>query len=563
MTPMTHRRDPSKVRRTSVLTASLLLAVSGAVSASCSQQPPEPEASALPAPPTPIVQVQPVETSMRRLLQRQYINSIRTMFGTQVAAVAAPPDDASVDGFDAIGARQLTVSDSAVSAYEVSARNVAEAAMKNTARIKDLLSCAPEGPGDAACHKSFVERLGRIAFRRPLTEAEVQRYVAIAQTAAEDLSDFNAGVQHVISALLQSPHFLYMVEVGEPLDPGRHSLTDHELLTRMSFFLLDTTPDEVLLDLVAAEGLRSEEQIRFVAAAMLERLDARSALSNFFAEVYRLRDLGSIPKDQSVFPVYTPTLASAMKQETLKLIEDVVWERDVDFREMFSANYTFANAELAAFYGISGPPGDSFERVNLPPEQGRDGALGHAGLLARFAHATMSSPTLRGKFVREKLLCQPIPPPPPDVITSLPEPMPGDEPKTMKEKLIEHQQNPQCAYCHVLMDNIGLAFEKFDAVGAFRTVENGLAIDTLTSTEDFGAFSSPGELGKKLRDDPNVAMCLVKNLYRSALGHVETKGEVDAVNSIAFAFAESGFRVRELLIDMVSSPAFRIVGVPQ
>jgi len=560
---MTHRRDPSKVRRTTVLTASLLLAVSGSVSASCAKQEPDPSPATLPAPPLPVVQVQPVETSMRRLLKRQYVSSIRTMFGTQVAAAASPPDDAAVDGFDAIGARQLSLSDSAVSAYEASARTVAEAAMKNPARIQDLLGCAPTSPTDAECHRSFVARLGRIAFRRPLTEAEIQRYVVIAQTAAEELNDFNAGIQHVISAFLQSPHFIYMVEAGEPLDPGRLALTDYELLTRMSFFLLDTTPDEVLLDLVEAEGLNSDEQIRFVASAMLERLDARSALASFFSELYRLRDLGEIPKDSSVFPAYKTTLAHAMQQETLRLIEDVVWDQNVDFREIFTADYTFANAELAAFYGVSGPPGEGFEKVSVPADQGRAGALGHAGLLARFAHATVTSPTLRGKFVREKLLCEPIPPPPPDVITALPEEVPGSEPKTMKEKLIQHQQDPQCAYCHKLMDNIGLAFEQFDAVGAFRTVDNGLAIDTSTSTEDLGAFSSPEELGTRLRENPKVAMCLVKNLYRNALGHVETKGEIDAVNQIAFAFADSGFRVQDLLIEMVASPAFRIVGVPQ
>ena len=561
---MTHRRDPSKARRATVLTASLLLAVSGSVSASCADtKRVDAEPAALPAPPLPVVQVQPVETSMRRLLKRQYVSSIRTLFGTQVAAVASPPDDAAVDGFDAIGARQLSLSDSAVSAYETSARGVAEAAMKNTARIQDLLGCAPTSPTDAACHESFVSRFGRLAFRRPLNAAELQRYVVISQTAAHDLNDFYAGLQHVISAFLQSPNFLYMVEAGEPLDPGRLALTDDELLTRMSFFLLDTTPDEVLLDLVEAEGLNSDEQIRFVASAMLERHDARTALASFFSELYRLRDLDHIPKDPKVFPAFSPALAEAMRQETLRLIEDVVWDRNVDFREMFTADYTFANAELAAFYGINGPPGEGFERVNLPAGQGRAGALGHAGVLARFAHATVTSPTLRGKFVREKLLCEPIPPPPPDVITALPEEVPGSEPKTMKEKLIQHQQDPQCAYCHKLMDNIGLAFERFDAVGAFRTVDNGLAIDTTTQTEDLGAFSSPEELGKVLRGNPKVAMCLVKNLYRNALGHVETKGEIDAVNKIAFKFADAGFRVQDLLIEMVASPAFRIVGVPQ
>jgi hypothetical protein len=546
------------------MTGALFAAIAGSVSVSCVETPDKVAAQhALPAPPLPVVPLDPTAASMRRLLKRQYVNSIRSFFGTAAAAVAAPPDDATVDGFEAIGARQLSLSDSAVSAYESSARSVAEVAMKNTARMKDLLGCEPKGPTDAACHTSLVTKLGRLVFRRPLTEAEVTRYVGVAQSAAQELDSFDAGTQYVISALLQSPHFLYMVEVGEPLDEGRSSLTDYELLSRMSYFLLDSTPDEVLLDLVKQEGLNSDDQIRFVASAMLERLDARSALSSFYAELYRLRDLDGMVKDADLYPAFTPSLAASMRQETLKLIDDVIWERDADFREIFSANYTFVNAELAAFYGVKGPAGGAFEKVVMPPEQARDGALGHASLLARFSHVGMTSPTLRGKFVREKILCGTIPPPPPDVSTSLPEPDPNAPPKTMKQKLIEHQQNPSCAYCHVLMDNIGLAFEKFDPTGAYRTMDMGLPIDTLTSTKDLGAFSSPKELGAILKDDPNVAMCLVKNLYRSALGHIETKGELEAVNNIAFSFADSGFRVRELLVDMVASPAFRIVGVPQ
>jgi hypothetical protein len=142
-------------------------------------------------------------------------------------------------------------------------------------------------------------------------------------------------------------------------------------------------------------------------------------------------------------------------------------------------------------------------------------------------------------------------------------PDPSNDPKTMKQKLLQHQKDPSCAYCHKLMDTIGFAFENFDAVGAYRTLDEGLPIDPTSSAEDLGAFSSPKELGVIFRDDPRVAMCLVKNLYRSALGHLETSGEMDAVNTIAFSFADKGFRVRELLIDMVASPAFRIVGVPQ
>lgn len=559
---MKHDRRKPKARMPAALLCAALAAATAPAACARSSEERAPEDSLLPAAPAPVIPVDPQPLAMRRLLARQYKNAVRTMFGGEVAKAAAPPPDASVDGYDSIGAKRLSVSDSAVSAYESSARDVAAAAMKNMTRIQELLKCAPSGPGDADCHRKFIERLGRMAFRRPLTVVETDRYVALAQGAAVPLNDFYAGIERVISAMLQSPHFLYMVETGAPLGETKRQLNDYQLLTRMSFFLLDTSPDEVLLDLVRAEGLSKEEQIRFVASAMLERVDARSALRNFFSELYRLRDLGAQAKDEAKFPKFTPALRDAMAEETLRLIDDVVWERDTDFREMFTADYSFANAELASFYGVP-HPGGGFTKITLPAEQKRSGILGHASILARYAHTTQTSPTLRGKFVWERLLCETIPPPPPDVVAALPDTNPMDTPKTMKERLIEHQQNVACAGCHKLMDNVGFALENFDAIGAFRTLDNGLPIDPSTEAEGLGAFTSPASLGAILRNDPKVATCLVRNLYRHGMGQIEKDGEQYAIQRIAIAFAASGYRVKSLLSEIVASPAFREFGVPQ
>jgi hypothetical protein len=550
-----------------------LASVAIALGASCSQpaddRAPDPPAVNPPPPPEQPAAFSPVPATMRRLLSRQYKNAVRTLFGTEAAAAAAPPEDASVDGFDAIAARKNALSDSAVSAYEKSARAVAAAAMKNKARIDKLAGCSPKSSVDAACHASFVARLGRLAFRRPLSDAEVTRYTALAKDISADAGDFFVGVEATISAFLQSPRFLYMQEVGVPL-PGkegehgkRRKLTDQELLTRMSFFLLDTTPDETLLDLVEAEGLDTEEQIRFVASIMLERLEARAALSGFFAELYRTRELDALGKDATLYPSFSPSLARSMREGMLHVIEDVVWERDADVREIFTADYTFVNKELAALYGVAAPSGDAFGKVLLPKSEQRDGLLGQPGILARFAHAATTSPTLRGKFVREKLLCQTIPPPPPDVLTTLPDDDPTQAPKTMKEKLSQHQNDPACSGCHKLMDGIGFAFERFDSIGRFRTEDQGVEIDPTTSTEGLGAFASPAELGAILGESPEVADCLVRNVYRNALGHLETKGELEELSAISATFAAKGFRMRDLLVDLVSSRAFRIVGVPE
>lgn len=539
----------------------LAAAFSGACARADDEQP-APDQAALPAPPAAVIPVDPQPVAMRRLLARQYKNSIRTIFGGEVAKAAAPPSDAQVDGYDAIGAKQLSVSDSVVSAYESSARDVAAAAIKNMSRVQELLQCAPSGPTDTACHRKFIERFGRMAFRRPLTQTELERYAALSQDAAVEMKDFYAGLERVISAVFQSPHFLYLVETGAPSGAQKVVLSDYQLLARMSYFLLDSSPDEVLLDLVRNEGLSTDEQIRFVAQAMLERVDAKASLRNFYSELYRLRDLGGQAKDEAQFPSFSPALREAMKEETLRLIDDVVWDRDVDFREMFVANYSFANAELATFYGAS-HPGGGFAKITLPPEQKRVGLLGHASILARYAHTTTTSPTLRGKFVWERLLCQTIPPPPPNVTTALPDPNPMNGPQTMKDRLVEHQNNPACSGCHKLMDNVGFALENFDAIGAFRTLDNGLPIDPTTQAEGLGAFSSPETLGMLLRNDKRAATCLVRNLYRHAMGQLEREGEEYAIHRIAIAFAGSGYRVKSLLLEIVSSPAFRVLGVPQ
>lgn len=553
------------MHRTKILGVVLLAASMSGALASCADEPggqPKEGQGQGPAEPEvgPFV---PQPATMRRLLKRQYVNAVRTLLGAEAAAAAEPPSDASVEGFDAIGARQLGISDSALSAYESSARSVAAAAMGNMGRIEGLLGCAPSGPEDASCHAHFVARFGRLSWRRPLTGVEAQRYVALAQAAAKEAGDFYMGIEFAITAFLQSPNFLYMVEVGSPVGADRNELSDYELLTRMSFFLNDTTPDPVLLDMVEKEGLKTEESIRGVAAVMLARLEARKALASFYAELYRLRELDVMVKDAQAYPQFSPDLARSMKEETLRLIEDVVWERDVDVREMMSADYTFVDADLAALYGAKeSPEGGLFVKASLPKEQGRAGLLGNASFLARFSHAARTSPTLRGKFVRERLLCQPIPPPPPEVTSTLP-PESTSEPKTMKELLAEHQTNPSCKACHAQMDPIGIMFETFDPLGGYRTTDKGLPLDTLTQAEGIGVFSNPRELGAKLRQDPAVAMCVLRNLYRNALGQMESTGEEAALVELEEAFMASGYRVKDLLVDIVASPAFRVVGVPQ
>ena len=502
---------------------------------------------------------EPGPVALRLLLPDQYRETIRGLLGDAAAEVADPPSITALNGFSSIGAAQLALGDAEIDRLEGSARDVAEAAMNDTANIASLQGCEPTGTMDAECHRQFVGTFGRLAFRRPLEDIEIEQYTNVAQTSAEEFGDFDEGIEAVIAAMLQSPYFLYQVEVGEPDpdDEARRRLTGIEMATRMAFFLTGRGPDADLLDLAEAGDLDTSADVRDAATELVGRQEARVALASFTSELLRLHELDTKPKDPGAFPTYTPELAAAMREETLRLIEHVAWEEDGDFRAVFDANYTFVNDQLAAHYGLPGTFGSEFVRVDLPPDQKRGGILGHAGVLTVLAHVATTSPTLRGKFVRESLLCTTIPPPPPEVATDLPA---GDT-NTLRERLEQHMETDACRGCHALMDTIGFGLESYDGVGAFRTEENGFPIDD-ASEIDGVEFAGARELGAALRDKAESTECLVLNLYRHATGHLETPSETDELAAVNEAFTDSGYRLRDALVEIVSSPTFRVVGEP-
>ncbi len=505
----------------------------------------------------------PPAPTLRRLLGRQYRSSVRDLLGDAAALAADPPEDSSLNGFDAIGSAQLGVSDDAVTKYEDSARAIATAAMGDPTRIATFLSCDPMAPADAdACRKDFAKSFGRLAFRRPLDSEEINRYAGVAETASTELGDFNSGIEYAILAFLQSPSFLYQVEIGgvDPARPTLRRLDGYELASRMSFFLVGSTPSPALLDAAEKGALNDAVGAREAAKALLAKPEARAALDSFYAEFLRLRDLDTVVKDAKAFPQFSPKLAQAMREETLHLIDDIVWEQNGDYRDVLDADYAFVNGDLAELYGLPAPAGDGSEfiKVQLPEEQKRGGLLGQASFLSLFSHAAISSPTLRGKFVRERLLCQAIPAPPANVNTVLPS---DPNAKTARQKLEVHQTTPGCKSCHQAMDLIGFGLENYDGIGAFRTTENGEVIDPKTKADGIGAFDGAKGLGTLLRDEPAVTKCMVRNIFRGATGHIDTKGEAPVLTELDKSFADSGYHMQDLLVELVASDAFRLVGV--
>lgn len=502
----------------------------------------------------------PATARLRRLLGYQYQNAIADLLGEEAAAVVVPPADGLLNGFAAIANASLALAPADVERYEANAFAAAAVAIQSSEALPFRL-CTPIVPDDLACAQQIVALWGRQVYRRQLTEDEVSRWSSVVIEGAQRLGDFDAGLEFMLAGMLQSPNFLYMSEVGTPVPnlPGRQRLTGYEIATRLSFFLLGTTPSIALLDAAAQGALDTSEGLRVYATELLQDPRARRALHAYFEETWGLAALAEINRPGLG---YSESIAASMREETLRLIDEIVWNQNADARTLFSADYTFVNSELSAFYDmpeIGG--GNQWVQVFHDSASERKGILTQGAFLARFAHPDRSSPTLRGKYIREHLFCQAVPAPPNDVDTTLPEPTEEDIPQTTRDRLSAHVENTSCAGCHYLMDPLGFPLERFDQVGRFRETEYGLAIRT-DSEIDGQQVENAQALGDWLAVHPDVPDCMVRNLYRHAVGHVEEVGETASILLVQNAFENSGYRLQDVLIEIVSSEAFRFVSQP-
>lgn len=525
-----------------------------------------------PGPETPLPEgFSPATAPIRRLLARQYVNAVRSFFGGQAAAVADPPADQLINGFSTIAAAQLSLTDAMVATYERSARAVAAAAIADPARFAAFLECTPSGADDSACLTAFVERFGRRAFRRPLTEAEMTDYVELGLSAADTLGAFEHAIEFVIVGMLQSPHFLFQVELGAPLPEGdveaqdedidgAHRLNGFEVASRMSFFLLDTPPSEALLDAAEAGELDDPEGIAAWATELVNSNAAKHATRSFFTEYLALSELPDVAKSPDLFPEYSAELAASMEEETMRLIVDIIYERQAAITELFTADYSIVDEALAEHYGMMAPHDADWTKSPIPADQGRRGILGHASVATMHSHPDSTSVTFRGLFVVERFLCNSMPPPPEGVVPELP---PSSVAPTMRERVAVHLEDPLCASCHQITDPIGLALENMDPIGRWRTKENGVTIDAAAEHYVIGAFDGIEGLGDALAGAPEVTNCMLRQLYRYATGHVEIESELPALEQLHEGFQAGGLKFKDLLVDMVASEVFRTVQPPE
>ncbi len=492
----------------------------------------------------------PQEPALRRLTQAQYTRAVLDLLGDDLFVPTSLEPDSAQDGLHALGAATTAISPRGVEQYESAAFELATQALIDPA---EPLGCEPEGIVDDACAEQVLAPLARRAWRRPVTDAELQSLVDVSAQAATELADFHEGLVYGLAAVLQSPWFLYRVELGVD---GR--LTDLELATRLSFFLWDTLPDETLLAAAEAGELSTPDQVAVHVDRMLADDRARAGVRNFFTEMLELYELDGLNKDSTVFPHMSPDVGPSAREETLLTIEDLVFTQDADFRTLMTTRRTFLDRTLATIYNVRAPERDGFGLAELDSGGPRRGYLGQVSFLALQAHPVSSSATRRGVFVREVLLCQPMSPPPADVDTSIPEPD-ADSP-TLRERIATHLEDPSCAGCHQLTDYIGLGLEQFDGLGLYRTTENGADIDP-SGDLDGQAFADAWGLGAALRDHSAFAPCLVETLWRYGAGHMLLGGEREALNWLVDGFELSDFSFETLLRTYATSEAFRTVGM--
>jgi hypothetical protein len=495
--------------------------------------------------------------TLRRLTHSQYNNTVRDLLEDETRPADSFPPEDFVNGFKNQIAAQ-DISPLLAESYNNAAERLAKSAFQGGTDERGLIPCKPGSPQDAKCRASFVRSFGLRAFRRPLTDVEQSRYEKTFQAGAARSGRFLDGAQIVIEAMLQSPKFLFRIERGSaPEHRG------YEIASRLSYFLWDTMPDESLFRSAASGELTGAGGLDAAVQRMLKDPRARQAVDEFASQWLRFDQIRNAVKDRTLYRQFTPELGAAMAEETRLLISDIVWN-ERSFMELFTAGYGFLNSDLAPLYELPAPPVE-FAKTAYPADSDRAGVIGQAMFLAMTSKPGETSPTIRGAFVRDQFLCQPVPDPPPGLNSSLP-PLNEHRPQTNRERLSEHVINPSCAGCHKLMDPIGFGLEGFDAIGRRRdkqvilftpdrtqrgkkTVKVELPLDTtgLVAGISDSSFNTPKELGQILAKSPACQECVVKQMFRYAFGRRETDRDRPLIDEATAVFRNSRFRLTALM----------------
>jgi hypothetical protein len=425
---------------------------------------------------------------------------------------------------------------------------------------KRIFVCSPSARSgtDDACARTILSTLARRAYRRSVTNADVDALMAFYREGRAD-GGFDGGIEHALRRLLVSPEFLIRVE-RDPAGAapgGVYAISDLELASRLSFFLWSSIPDDELLDLAAKRQLSNPAVLARQVRRMMADARADAFVKNFAGQWLFLRNLDAVVPVQSIFPDFDDALRQSFRRETELFFDSIVREDRSAF-DLLRADYTFVNERLATHYGIPNIKGNHFRRVTLGPESRRRGLLGQGSILTVTSYPDRTSPVVRGKWILENLLGTPPPPPIPNV-----PPLRATDTSgvvlPMRQRMERHRSNPVCASCHAMMDPIGLSLENYDAIGRWRTLgESSAPIDATGLSPDGKRFEGPDGLRTVLMQSDRFVSTLTEKMMTYALGRGVEYYDASAVRAILRDASRDDYRMSSLVVGIVQSPPFRM-----
>jgi len=513
------------------------------------------------------------DTQLVRLTPVQYQRTIRDVFGPSIQIVDNKVQPGFRDeGLLAVGERKLTISSAELEQYQKTAQSIA-AQVVDARRRDTLVNCAPksEGAPDSECAAHFLSRVGLLLMRRPLSEGEVQAFVATHIATAEKLGSFNAGLSAALEKMLVDPELLFRIERTEvdPARPGKKRLDAYSMASRLSFFLWDSTPDAELLTAAQSGKLHEAAELARQVERMVNSSRMEQGLRTFFADMLHFDQFGKLFKDTMLYPAFTKNVQEDAQEQTLRTVVDQLLYKDREYRDLFTTRETFLTPSLAALYGVSLPRAQELGGAvpwvahRFDEKDPYIGILSHASFLSLNSHPARSSPTLRGKALREVFLCQKVPAPPGEVDFNLVQDTSNPKYKTVRQRLSAHASDGLCAGCHKITDPMGLAMENFTTAAGYRKTESGAVIDA-TGSFNSKNFDGMQELAATLRDDPGISSCIVRRAYSFGTARIPGSEERRWLDSLQKELvASGGIKWRSLARRLALSPEFYAVAAEQ
>jgi Protein of unknown function (DUF1592)/Protein of unknown function (DUF1588)/Protein of unknown function (DUF1595)/Protein of unknown function (DUF1585) len=495
----------------------------------------------------------PGDVPLTRLTQTQFLNSVQDLFG-KIDLTSVYP---LTTGASQFGLAQADVDGVDLDQYQRSAGLVAAAIVGNATSLNNIAPCAT-GADPRGCAQAFLQGFGTRIYRAPIATADLARHLTLYDAGAAT-GGYTHGMELLLQGMLQSPKFLYRVELGtgEAVGPTAVKLSGYELAARLSYGLWNSTPDAVLTTAASSGMLATPANVVSQLQRMLQDPRGATVIPQFLGSWIQLPALGGVAKDSTVYPEWTTDLQTAMATQAQQFFTDLLTNQGGTLAKLLTSPTVFVNNKTALLYGTSASalPSDGSFQATQNPATTAAGLLTLPAFLATEAKADQSSPIYRGKFVREQLLCQELPSPPANVPPA-PEIMPG---VSTRERLKEHEVNATCAACHTLMDPIGLGFESYDGIGRYRTTDGGKPVDAsgaLTGTDVDGPFNGVAELAAKLATSTTVETCVATQWFRYSMARAEQVADTCSLASLTKNFHDAGADLRTLPLAIVQTPAF-------